>query len=189
MALQGVMNRIIRGLLRISLVSRGIGKFLITMYVDGRKSSRRYTVPVAYIRHGGVLLVDTPFRWARNLRTGEPVQIRYMGRRRTADVHVVTDEDGVVADYAVSSNRRTPSLPNAGGQGQHGPLSARAGRLRPPSRSERSWSSRTAAHVARPRSRRPSLVPHHVEANPVLLGGAIAMDEIFKDPPRGNWAT
>ena len=101
MALQGVANWIVRGLLRAPLVSRGIGSRLITLYVVGRKSGKRYTVPVAYTRHEGVLLIGTPFGWGRNLRTGEPVEVRFMGRRRTADVRVVTDEAGVVEDYAV----------------------------------------------------------------------------------------
>jgi deazaflavin-dependent oxidoreductase (nitroreductase family) len=101
MALQGAANWLVRGLLRTPLIARGIGRRLITVYVVGRKSGKRYDVPVAYTRHDGVLLVGTPFRWARNLRTGEPVEVRYLGRRRTADVEVLTDEDAVVADYAV----------------------------------------------------------------------------------------
>jgi len=103
MAFQNVANRIVRGLLRTPLVSRGIGSRLLTLYVVGRKSGKRYSVPVAYTRHDGVLLVGSPFGWGRNLRTGEPVDVRYLGKRRTADVRVVADEAGVVADYAVIS--------------------------------------------------------------------------------------
>jgi hypothetical protein len=101
MRFQGAANRVVRGLLRAPLIGRGIGRRLLTVYVVGRKSGRRYSVPVAYTRHDGSLLVGTPFRWAGNLRTGEPVQVRYLGRRRTADVVVRTEEDDVVADYAV----------------------------------------------------------------------------------------
>ena len=101
MALQGLANRLVRGLLRVPLISQGIGRRLITIYAVGRKSGKSYAVPVAYTRHDGVLLVGTPFRWARNLRTGEPVQVQYLGRRRTADVRVHTDEEAVVADYTV----------------------------------------------------------------------------------------
>ena len=101
MVLQGAANRLVRGLLRVPVVSRGIGRRLVTIYAVGRKSGKRYAVPVSYTRHEGTLLVGTPFRWARNLRTGEPVQIRYLGRLRTADVHVDTDEEAVVAGYAV----------------------------------------------------------------------------------------
>jgi hypothetical protein len=101
LAFQGVANRIVRGLLRTPLVSRGIGKRLITLYVVGRRSGKRYTVPVAYTRQGEVLLIGTPFGWGRNLRTGVPIEVCYMGRRRSADVLVHTDEESVVRDYAI----------------------------------------------------------------------------------------
>jgi deazaflavin-dependent oxidoreductase (nitroreductase family) len=101
LAFQGLANRVVRGLLRTPLVSRLAGARLITIYVVGRKTGRKFDVPVAYTRHDGQLLVGTSFAWARNLRTGEPVDIRLKGRRRTADVTVVTDEAGVVADYTV----------------------------------------------------------------------------------------
>ncbi len=101
MAAQNLVNRIIRGLLRAPLVSRLAGSRLITVYVVGRKSGRRYAVPVAYTRHEGDLLIGTPFGWGRNLRTGEPVAIRLKGRRLLADVRVLTEEQSVADAYAV----------------------------------------------------------------------------------------
>jgi deazaflavin-dependent oxidoreductase (nitroreductase family) len=101
LAFQGLANRVVRGLLRMPLLCRVVGARLITIYVVGRKSGRHYAVPVAYTRHDGALLVGTPFGWGRNLRTGEAVDIRLKGKRRRADVAVVTDEVGVVEDYAV----------------------------------------------------------------------------------------
>jgi deazaflavin-dependent oxidoreductase (nitroreductase family) len=101
LAWQWLANRIVRGLLRTPLVCRLAGSRLITMYVVGRKSGRHYTIPVAYTRHDGSLLVGTPFAWGRNLRTGEPVDIRLTGKRRPAEVQVLTDEAGVVELYAV----------------------------------------------------------------------------------------
>jgi len=98
---QGLVNRIIRGLLRTPLVSRLMGSRLVTVYVVGRKSGRRYAVPVAYTRHEGDLLIGTPFGWGRNLRTGEPVTIRLKGRRRLADVRVLTEEHDVADAYGV----------------------------------------------------------------------------------------
>ena len=80
--LQGAANRVVRGLLRTPLLCRAVGGRLVTLYIVGRKSGRRYTVPVAYTRHDGTLLIGTPFGWGRNLRTGEPVDIRLKGRRR-----------------------------------------------------------------------------------------------------------
>lgn len=99
--LQGLANRIVRSLLAVPLLSRIVGRRLVVLYVVGRTSGRRMSVPVAHTRHEGGLLVGTPFSWGRNLRTGEPIEIRYQGRRRRADVEVFTGEDDVVARYAV----------------------------------------------------------------------------------------
>ena len=100
MAMQGLVNRVVQVMLRTPLLRRAVGRRLITIEVVGRKSGRRFEVPVAYTRVGEVLLVGTPFAWGRNLRTGEPVTILLAGRRRTADVEVLTDEAAVTAAYA-----------------------------------------------------------------------------------------
>jgi hypothetical protein len=100
MAAQRAVNRVMLGLLRTPLLSRAIGSRLVTLYVVGRKSGRRYTIPVAYTRQGHDLLVGTPFGWGRNLRTGEPLSIRLKGRRRQADVRVYSGEADVTGAYA-----------------------------------------------------------------------------------------
>jgi deazaflavin-dependent oxidoreductase (nitroreductase family) len=101
MAGQKVANRIVRVLLRTPGISSGIGRRLVIVNVTGRKTGRQYSVPVAYTRHEGALLVGTPFAWARNMRTGEPVEVILQGKRRQADVQVISDEEGVVAAYDV----------------------------------------------------------------------------------------
>ena len=98
--MQAFANRVVRGMLRTPLVARGIGRKLVTIYVVGRKSGRRYSIPVAYERGGDRLLVGSPFPWVRNLRTGESVDIRLQGRRRQADVEVLSEEADVVPLYA-----------------------------------------------------------------------------------------
>ncbi len=103
LAMQGLANRVVRGLLRIPLLSRAVGSRLVTLYILGRKSGRRYTIPVAYTRDDGDLLIGTPFGWGRNLRTAEPVEIRLKGRRRQADVRVYTGEADVTGAYAAMS--------------------------------------------------------------------------------------
>jgi deazaflavin-dependent oxidoreductase (nitroreductase family) len=100
LALQSLANRVVRGLLRTPLLSRAVGSRLVTLYIVGRKSGRRYTIPVAYTRDEGDLLIGTPFGWGRNLRAGEPVELRLKGRRRTADVRVYTVEADVTGAYA-----------------------------------------------------------------------------------------
>ncbi len=101
MAFQGLANRVVRVLLRTPLLCRVVGARLITIYVVGRESGRHYAIPVAYTRHDGALLVGTPFGWGRNLPTGVAVDIRLKGKRRRSDVVALTDEAGVVANYAV----------------------------------------------------------------------------------------
>ena len=99
--LQGAVNQLMRGLLRAPLLCRVVGKRLVTMYVVGRKSGRHYNIPVAYTRHDGTLLVGSQFQWLRNLRAGEPVEIRLLGKRRFADVELLSDETGVVEHLAI----------------------------------------------------------------------------------------
>lgn len=98
---QALNNKIVRGMLVTPGISSVIGKFLLTVYAVGRKTGRRYSVPVAYIPHEGKLLFGTGFAWAKNLRTGEPVDIRYKGKRVTCDVEVFTGEEDVTRLYAV----------------------------------------------------------------------------------------
>jgi len=97
---QGLANRVIRGMLRTPLLSSAVGSKLLTLYVVGRKSGRQYTIPVAYARQEGDLLIGTPFGWGRNLRTGETVAIRLKGRLRQASVRAFSAEPEVVALYA-----------------------------------------------------------------------------------------
>lgn len=101
LAAQGIANAVVRLLLHVPLLCRLVGRRLIVVYVVGRTSGRRFPVPVAYTADGGDLLMGTPFRWGRNLRSGEPVEILLKGTRRTADVQVFTDEAGVVQHYAI----------------------------------------------------------------------------------------
>ena len=116
MPTQKVANAIVSTLLRTPGVSSGMGKRLVIINVTGRKTGKQYSVPVAYTRHEGNLLVGTPFTWARNMRTGEPVEIILQGKRRQADVEVISDENGVVAAYDVicRDNRQFAKFNNIG---------------------------------------------------------------------------
>ena len=98
---QRYLNIVVRGALRTPGIARGIGQGMILLTVVGRKTGKRYSVPTAYTNHEGSLLIGTQFGWGRNFRTGEPVEVRYKGRRRTADVQVITDEEGVVKYYGI----------------------------------------------------------------------------------------
>jgi hypothetical protein len=97
MAIQKPMNVVIRTLLKTPGIANGVGKRLITLHVVGRKSGKHIDVPVAYTKHQDAILVGTPFAWGKNLRTGEPLNVTYKGKLRTADVYVAKDETDVVA--------------------------------------------------------------------------------------------
>ena len=111
---QGLVNLVVRGLLRTPGLSRIIGSRLVTLYVAGRKSGRRYTVPVSYLAHGDDLLIGTSSGWARNLRTGEPLTFRFKGKTSLADVQTLTAEPNVVTAYAGRPGRETGAAPGQG---------------------------------------------------------------------------
>jgi hypothetical protein len=97
---QRVVNLLVRAMLHTPGLAAIVGGRLVTLYVVGRKSGRRYCIPVAYMAEGNDLLIGTSSAWGRNLRTGEPVAIRLKGKRRSADVHVSATEPEVVSAYA-----------------------------------------------------------------------------------------
>ena len=99
--MQGLVNAFTRTALSTPGVAKGIGRKLILLYVFGRKSGKRYAIPIAYMEHDGKVLIGTQFGWSRNLRTGDPIQVRYKGQLRSADVEVVDDPDGVTELYTV----------------------------------------------------------------------------------------
>jgi hypothetical protein len=81
-------------------VGHVLGRRLVTLYVVGRSTGRRYAIPVAYEADGDDVLVGTAFRWARNLSTGDTLAVQLRGRRRWCDVEVSLGEEEVVAAYA-----------------------------------------------------------------------------------------
>lgn len=97
---QRAMNALMRGVLATPGLARLAGRGLIVLYVVGRKSGAQYTIPVAYVRDGDELLIGTSARWVRNLRTGDTLTVRYLGRRVEMSVQVDAGEAEAIADYA-----------------------------------------------------------------------------------------
>jgi hypothetical protein len=67
--------------------------------VTGRRSGRRFTVPVSYRRYGGDLLSFTSGGWSvwwKNLRGGAPVAARVRGRRISGSARAETNGSAVV---------------------------------------------------------------------------------------------
>lgn len=63
---------------------------LLVLHIVGRKTGRRYDIPVGYVEVGGQLIIVTQHRWRVNLRGGTDVDVTYRGRRRT--MHADLDE-------------------------------------------------------------------------------------------------
>jgi hypothetical protein len=94
------VNLVVRGLLRTPGLCSLIGSRLLTLYLVGRKSGRRYPVPVAYLADGDDLLLGTSAGMAAQpprqpARRGAP-----QGKHRWADVTTYTTESDVVSAYA-----------------------------------------------------------------------------------------
>jgi hypothetical protein len=88
-------------LVRMLLVSplHGVldGSFLV-LHLTGRKTGRRYNIPVGYVDMEGRLAVVTVARWRVNLRGGVDVEVTRHGRLRP--MHALLEEDP--ASVAVS---------------------------------------------------------------------------------------
>lgn len=85
-----LMNPLVRGLLASPL--HGIvDPALLTLHVTGRRTGRRYDIPVGYVEIDGRLLVVTQHRWRLNLRGGGDVEVTRHGSRR--DMRAELDED------------------------------------------------------------------------------------------------
>lgn len=66
------------------------GTFLV-LHVTGRKTGRRYDIPVGYADMEGKLMVVTVARWRVNLRGGADVEVTLRGRLRP--MHALLEED------------------------------------------------------------------------------------------------
>jgi hypothetical protein len=71
---------------------------VLVLHLAGRKTGRRYDIPVGYVDTEGKLAVVTVARWRVNLRGGADVLVTLRGRLRP--MHALLDEDP--ASVAVS---------------------------------------------------------------------------------------
>lgn len=113
-----ILNRTGNVLMRLLLRSplHGLAsRRLALITVTGRRSGRRFTIPVGYRRDGASakIQVGRPKSklWWRNLRGGAPVELRWGTEERSGYAEVVGDEDsGVVVEVQLD----TPRAPGAG---------------------------------------------------------------------------
>ena len=66
-------------------------KTTVILHVTGRKTGRRYDIPIGYVEINGRLVMITVAGWRVNLRGGADVEVTWRGRRRP--MHATLEED------------------------------------------------------------------------------------------------
>jgi hypothetical protein len=89
------INPVVRGLAGSRLHGL-VDDQVLVMHVTGRRTGRRYDIPVGFADLGDELLVVTQHRWRTNLRGGSDVTVTHHGRT-TPMTAVVTEEPAAVA--------------------------------------------------------------------------------------------
>ncbi len=105
--LNRAINPLVRSLIRSPLHPLASRRLALISYT-GRRSGRRYTIPVGYQMAGRqvTITVGSPDRkvWWRSLKgTGAPVELIVRGRRRTG--HAVATRTGDQAHVRVALDR------------------------------------------------------------------------------------
>jgi hypothetical protein len=85
-----LMNPLVRAILRSPLHAAADNALLI-LHLTGRRTGRRYDIPVGYVELDGRFIVVTQHTWRSNLRGGADVEVTYAGRRRP--MHADLDEE------------------------------------------------------------------------------------------------
>ncbi|WP_141772931.1 nitroreductase/quinone reductase family protein [Mycobacterium malmoense] len=90
---QRVGNVLARAALRAPLLHRLVSNRMLIITVAGRRTGRRYRIPVGYVGIDGRILIGTGGNWLQNLRPDTPVEV--LVRRQTMRMlpQVIDDMD------------------------------------------------------------------------------------------------
>ncbi|MBC8162465.1 MAG: hypothetical protein H7Z42_14740 [Roseiflexaceae bacterium] len=89
-----IANPVLMAVLR-SPLHRPLSDNLLILIFQGRKSGKRYMIPVGYMQEGSKLFVFSHSAWTKNFIGGAPVAVRLRGElhqgtaRVTEDPHVI----------------------------------------------------------------------------------------------------
>lgn len=97
-AAYAIINPTLKAVLRTPL-HRLISKRLLILTFTGRKSGKRYEIPVGYVQDGDTLLITTESPWWKNLRGGKSVLVRLQGQNRAGVTNVINDVEGLYNGY------------------------------------------------------------------------------------------
>ncbi len=76
-----------------------VDRAVLVLHVTGRKTGRRYDIPVNYVDIDGRLSVVTSARWRLNLRGGAYVEVTLRGRRHLMRAMLEEDPAAVAVAY------------------------------------------------------------------------------------------
>lgn len=107
-----VLNPVMRFLLRLPWRTPLQDRLLLLMYT-GRRSGRRYTVPISFTEEAdGGLLAPGGGAWKWNLGEGRLVEVFLRGRSRLASTEIITDPPEIarLLPAMVASNPRAETF-------------------------------------------------------------------------------
>jgi deazaflavin-dependent oxidoreductase (nitroreductase family) len=113
------LNPLITGLLRTPVLHWLLSPGILLITVTGRRSGRRYTIPVGYRLQGDDVTVMVSEarkkQWWRNYREPAAVELRLRGRARRGTAEVVAPASPEFRRRAEWLLRRVPGLPGVFG--------------------------------------------------------------------------
>lgn len=113
------LNPLISGLLRTPVLHWLLSPGIMLITVTGRRSGRRYTIPVGYRLQGNDVTVMVSEarkkQWWRNYREPAAVALRLRGRQRRGTAEVVPPGSPEFRRRAEWLLRRVPGLPRVFG--------------------------------------------------------------------------
>jgi hypothetical protein len=90
------VNELVKVILRSPLHSL-LSKHRMLLTLTGRKSGKRYTVPLSYVQEGETIFCITGHSsWWRNLRGGAPVHVMLKGQARAGMAQAIVDDPAVI---------------------------------------------------------------------------------------------
>ncbi|HZU02613.1 MAG TPA: nitroreductase/quinone reductase family protein [Ktedonobacteraceae bacterium] len=100
-------NVIVRFLLRSPLHFLLSNTMMLLTYT-GRKSGKRYTNPLPYMREGDVVTVFTSGSWWKNTRGGAPVLVEIKRHRIDGIAEAISDDRAAIATSLLTFLRKYP---------------------------------------------------------------------------------
>jgi hypothetical protein len=91
------INPFVSAILRSPLHRMLSGRLLLLTFT-GRKTRKRYTIPVGYTREGDTLTLFSSYSWYKNLRGGRAVVVHLRGVGRTGRAEVIEEREAVLEE-------------------------------------------------------------------------------------------